>query len=121
MAHLSGWCVHLPASGAHQASPLRFIANQDVLRAIPCTLLGALYYEMGDFSLGDEWFAKAVERGARPRALDEELRSIYLRSSGVRREGMKRHLLAVDPIRYGWVNAPKRSGSEKSGHGKFKR
>jgi hypothetical protein len=87
----------------------------------PCTLLGALYYEMGDFSLGDEWFAKAVERGARPRALDEELRSIYLRSSGVRREGMKRHLLAVDPIRYGWVNAPKRSGSEKSGHGKFKR
>jgi len=76
---------------------------------------------MGDFSLGDEWFAKAVERGARPHALDEELRSIYLRSSGVRREGMKRHLLAVDPIRYGWVNAPKRSGSEKSGHGKFKR
>ena len=30
----------------------------------PCTLLGAIHMESGNYSLGQEWYAKAVERGA---------------------------------------------------------
>ena len=30
----------------------------------PCTLLGAIYIEQGDYDLGESWFAKAIVRGA---------------------------------------------------------
>jgi hypothetical protein len=69
----------------------------------PCTLLGALFYELGRRAEGDAWFARAVERGAKPESIDQELRAILRRASGPRREEMTRHLLAVDPQRYAWV------------------
>jgi hypothetical protein len=73
----------------------------------PCTLFGAIHYELGNHALGDEWFSKAVARGANRNSVDDELRSIFMRSRGERRDEMKRHLLSLDPARYDWVNQGK--------------
>jgi tetratricopeptide (TPR) repeat protein len=70
----------------------------------PCTLLGAINYELGNYTLGDEWFAKAVERGANREGVDYELRSIFVRAGKAQQDELKRHLLKIDPVRYGWVN-----------------
>jgi hypothetical protein len=75
----------------------------------PCTLLGALYYDQGNFSQGQKWFQKAVERGAEPRAIDAELRSIFSRASDKEREALRSHLLQVDSARYAWVNRSHRA------------
>lgn len=75
----------------------------------PCTLMGALKYELGDYASGDIWFAKAVERGASSSSIDHELRSILRSAGNEAKERLKRHLLQVDPDRFGWVRATKKS------------
>jgi hypothetical protein len=69
----------------------------------PCTLLGALNYELGNLVLGAEWFEKAVSRGAKLKDVDHELRSIFECASGAQKDELKRHLLEIDPVRYSWV------------------
>jgi hypothetical protein len=69
----------------------------------PCTLLGAIHMEAGNFSLGQEWYAKAVERGATVDSVDQDLRKIYFRADRPSQERMKDFLLSEDPIRYAWV------------------
>lgn len=73
----------------------------------PCTLLGAIHIELGNYGEGHDWYAKAEERGASKQSIDTELRSIFLRADKARRETMKASLLAVDPNRYRWVNDKK--------------
>ena len=70
----------------------------------PCTLLGALHIEMGNYQLGHEWYAKAHERGASKQAIDQELRGIFQRADKAKREEIKAFLLGQDPVRYKWVN-----------------
>lgn len=70
----------------------------------PCTLLGAVNYEIGNYSSGDEWFAKAIERGAKINNVDQELRLIFKRADKSKQEELKRHLLSIDSVRYAWVN-----------------
>ncbi|MFA4902266.1 MAG: tetratricopeptide repeat protein [Desulfobaccales bacterium] len=81
----------------------------------PCTLLGVVYYEKGNYSLGDEWFAEAVKRGANIDDVDHELHSIFMRANKAKQEELKGYLLSVDSVRYGWVNKPSRG---KKGNGK---
>ena len=72
----------------------------------PCTLLGAVHYDMGNYHLGAEWFAKAVERGAKEEDVDQELRNIFFRiDSTKKQEEMRKFLLDHDPIRYAWVRS----------------
>ena len=73
----------------------------------PCTLLGAVHMEMGNFAEGHVWYTKAEQRGACPQSIDSELRSFFLRADKARRETMKALLLAKDPNRYRWVNDKK--------------
>ncbi|SDR80514.1 hypothetical protein SAMN05216271_0444 [Halopseudomonas sabulinigri] len=73
----------------------------------PCTLLGAVYVELGNFVDGHGWYAKAEERGASTQSIDTELRGIFLRADKSRRETMRAALLAKDPIRYRWVKNKK--------------
>jgi len=82
----------------------------------PCTLLGALHYELDQRAEGGAWFAKAVERGAKPESIDHELRSILRRATGTHREQMKRHLLALDPERYQWVRDVDQGRNGARGH-----
>lgn len=77
--------------------------NFDPRNFHPCTLLGAIHFETGDFTLGQEWFAKAVERGATFDILDSEVRTILRRLSGAHRSKLENHLLKTDPARYAWL------------------
>ena len=70
----------------------------------PCTLLGAVHMEMGNFGEAHDWYAKAEKRGASTRAIDADLRSIFQRADQVKCEAIKAFLLAKDPNRYSWVN-----------------
>lgn len=76
----------------------------------PCTLLGAVCMELGNFGEGYDWYAKAEERGASEQSIDTELRGIFLRADKARREAMRASLLAKDPNRYRWVNDKKYRG-----------
>lgn len=70
----------------------------------PCTLLGAVHMELGNFGEAHDWYAKAEKRGASTRAIDADLRSIFQRADQVKREAIKTFLLEKDPNRYRWVN-----------------
>ncbi len=70
----------------------------------PCTLLGAVHMESGNFAEGHAWYTKAQERGASERVIDSELRSIFQRADPTRRAAMKAYLLTNDPDRFQWVN-----------------
>jgi tetratricopeptide (TPR) repeat protein len=70
----------------------------------PCTLLGAVNFELGHFDTARDWYAKAIERGATERSIDFDLRGIFLRADPVRREKIRAFLLGENPDRYSWVN-----------------
>ncbi|WP_415895219.1 hypothetical protein ACMXYQ_15560 [Neptuniibacter sp. PT34_22] len=69
----------------------------------PCTLIGAVHMETGNLMLGQEWYTKAEERGASTKAIDSDLRSIFMRADKASRSKMKAHLLRVDSTRYSWA------------------
>lgn len=69
----------------------------------PCTLLGAVNIELGNWSAGTEWYEKAEELGASQRSIDFDLRGILLRADNLKREQLKAFLLREDPDRYKWV------------------
>lgn len=77
----------------------------------PCTLLGAVHMEVGNYELGQGWYAKGIERGASERSVSEDLRSIFFRANKAKQEEMRAYLLGVDPKHYSWVN--KSSGDHK--------
>lgn len=70
----------------------------------PCTLLGAVNFELGHYDIARDLYVKAIERGATERSIDYDLRGIFLRADPVKREEIKAVLLREDPVRYRWVN-----------------
>jgi tetratricopeptide (TPR) repeat protein len=78
----------------------------------PCTLVGAIHFETGDFDLGEKWFEMAVQRGATRDSLDSEVRAILRRLNKDQRRKFADHLLDLDPVRYGWA-APKKAGKRR--------
>lgn len=83
---------------AHELQPQNFR---------PCTLLGALNIELGNFSEGHDWYTKAEELGASRQSIDTELKGIFRRANKTLREIMRASLFANDPDRYRWVNDKK--------------
>lgn len=69
----------------------------------PCTLLGAVHWEIGNYSLGQEWYSKAVERGYTPDSVDQDLRNIFSRADEAKEAEMRKFLLSEDPVRYEWA------------------
>lgn len=69
----------------------------------PCTLLGAVYFEIGNYEAGNGWYVKASERGASERSIDYDLRGIFIRASKTKREEIMAFLLRIDPMRYKWL------------------
>jgi tetratricopeptide (TPR) repeat protein len=82
------------ADEAHQLLPNSFR---------PCTLLGALNIEMGNISLGHEWYSKAEERGAKPGSIESEIRSLLGRMPPEKRDSVIGQLLSIDPAQYAWL------------------
>lgn len=76
------------------------LMNQDFR---PCTLLGALHMELGHYIKGQEWYTKAIERGASERAIDGDLRSIFMRSDKKQQDEMRAYLINLDAERYRWA------------------
>lgn len=70
----------------------------------PCTLLGAVNFELGHYDIGRDWYAKAIERGATEHSIDYDLRGVLLRADPTKREEIKAFLLQEDPVRYRWVS-----------------
>lgn len=69
----------------------------------PCTLLGAVNFELGNYETARDWYAKAAERGASERSIDDELRGIYMRADKSKRDEIRAFLLREDPVRYKWA------------------
>lgn len=71
----------------------------------PCTLLGAVNFELGHYDVGRDWYEKATARGAKESSIDYDLRGIILRADQLKRKAIKEFLLHEDPDRYHWVNS----------------
>jgi hypothetical protein len=56
--------------------------------------------ETGRYGLGQEWYAKAVERGATIKSVDQDLRTIFFRADPAKQADMRAFLLREDPVRY---------------------
>lgn len=69
----------------------------------PCTLLGALYFEINQYDIGTKWFDKAEELGAPQHDTDAEIRAIYHKANKAEKEQLKAYLLQLNPIRYAWL------------------
>lgn len=82
----------------------------------PCTLLGAVNFELGHYDIGQDWYAKAIDRGATERSIDYDLRGILLRADPEKRKEIQAFLLRKDPERYRWVS--NLYGSKSSSTGK---
>lgn len=80
---------------AHALTPMDFR---------PCTLLGAVHMELGNFGIANDWYAKALERGATERSIDSELKSIFAKATTSKRDSLRAFLLNQDPVRFAWAN-----------------
>ena len=69
----------------------------------PCTLLGAIYMENHEYTLGHDWYSKARDRGAPEKSINADLRSILLKLDKSKRIEMIASLLKKDPYLYGWL------------------
>jgi len=69
----------------------------------PCTLLGAVNIEMGNFDEGQSWYQMAIKRGASEKSVDDDLRSIFKRSDKSKCKDLAVFLLKREAGRYGWV------------------
>lgn len=70
----------------------------------PCTLLGAVNIEMGNYGIGKDWYDKAEELGASKHSIDYDLRGIFIRADKAKRDEMRVFLLREDPVRYKWLH-----------------
>lgn len=71
----------------------------------PCTLIGAVSMELGDLAAGHDWYKKAEELGAERGAIDQDLRSLLVRSNSDEQERIRAFLLEQDPERFGWLRS----------------
>lgn len=76
----------------------------------PCTLLGALNIELGNFEVGHEWYRMAETRGAKPDNIEHEVRSLLAHMSAEKRDEAIRELLRIDPVQYRWLRTGQTRG-----------
>jgi hypothetical protein len=79
----------------------------------PCTLLGAVNIEMGHYDLGRSWYDKAIKRGYSERAMDDDLRTIFMRAGKSKQENLREYLLKLDHVRYSWARKKQGRKSHK--------
>ena len=69
----------------------------------PHNLIGAILYEEGSPSEGDQHFTEAIRLGSTPRDQDYEIRKALARSTVEARDKVINYLLSKDPNKYSWV------------------
>lgn len=80
----------------------------------PCTLLGALHFEIGEYVTGSEWFEKAEKLGAPKHNADAEIKSIYHKADKEKKKELKRYLLFLDAKRYAWLNTSEKHDAKQA-------
>lgn len=83
------------AQKAHKLSPKNYK---------PCTLLGALYFEIREYETGTKWFEKAEQLGAQKHNTDAEIKAIYHKANKEKKKELRIYLLSLDAKRYAWLN-----------------
>ncbi len=81
-------------SNAHSLAPQDFR---------PCTLLGAVHIEMGDYLAGADWYEKAEARGASRNSINQELQSILDAAPAAERKRIENALKSHNSSRYNWL------------------
>jgi tetratricopeptide (TPR) repeat protein len=81
----------------------------------PYTLLGAISYDKGEYSTGDDWFARAEQRGAKTEEIDDEIKRVVRSTKDEnKRQDAVNYLLKKDSQRYAWAKSylkkPKNQG-----------
>jgi hypothetical protein len=66
----------------------------------PCTLLGAVHMEMGNFGLAQQWFSTAEDLGAPMHSIEREIQTLISRCSIQDQRRIRSELLAWDPERF---------------------
>jgi Flp pilus assembly protein TadD len=69
----------------------------------PCTLLGAVYMQLGEFATGQQWYRKAEALGAERRAIDQDIRSVLACAAKDVKSALIAFLLSQDEQRFSWV------------------
>jgi tetratricopeptide (TPR) repeat protein len=69
----------------------------------PCTLLGAVYIELGDLTAGHGWFKKAEQLGAAKAIVDHDIRALLVRMSEAESYRVRGFLLEQDSERFAWL------------------
>ena len=69
----------------------------------PCTLLGAIYMEQHNYTLGHDWYEKARDRGAPENSINSELKSILMKLDKAQRNEMISSLVNRDAYQYSWL------------------
>lgn len=70
----------------------------------PYTLMGAIYYDLREYSEGDRWFEMASERGADD--TDDEIeRIVRMTKDKDKRREVVEYLLHKNSVRYHWANS----------------
>lgn len=69
----------------------------------PCTLLGAINIELGNFSAGHEWYRQAEKLGAKSSSIESDLRGLLARMDPEQRKLAVDELTRIDPHQYGWM------------------
>ena len=69
----------------------------------PCTLLGAVHIQQGNYEHGHAWYRKAEARGASSGSVKAEIQTLLKNMTGKERGTAISELLRIDPERYGWL------------------
>lgn len=77
----------------------------------PCTLLGAVHFQLGDLAAGYRWFAKAEQLGAGRAIVDQDIKSLLARVPPDEKARIRTFLLNQDPERFAWLK-PSRSARD---------
>jgi hypothetical protein len=77
--------------------------RHDASSYYPHNLLGGIYYDRGEFFLGDRHFAHAQQLGAPSHMTDIERRSAIERAAPDLQRALAHHLLELDPVRFAWA------------------
>ncbi|MEH2125993.1 hypothetical protein [Nostoc sp.] len=72
----------------------------------PYTLMGAIYYDIGDYVEGDYWFEQAIQHGAKTEDIDDEIKRIFRSTKDEnKRHEAAEYLLKKDSQRYSWAKS----------------
>jgi len=71
----------------------------------PYTLMGAICYDRGDFSEGDNWFKEAIKRGASPRDVDAEIKRVFKNADNNKRLEILAYLQKTNHRLYKWAKS----------------